>query len=58
MFIKVYIESINRWGEVTSRAKIAEFMNMNWAHDFIKGTAEKMDGGFRIIADNKELKIF
>lgn len=58
MFIKVYIESINRWGEVTSRAKIAEFMNMNWAHVFLKRQAEKMDDGFRIVADHKELKIF
>lgn len=34
--VKVFFEHINYKGDVTSSVQIAEFLNMNWAKEFIR----------------------
>lgn len=34
--VKVYMDFINYWGEVTNSTLLAEFLNMGWAKIFIE----------------------
>lgn len=42
--VRVYLEFINGWGEVTERTLIAEFRNIDWARRFVEETKASFEG--------------
>lgn len=54
MKVKIYMEFVNAWGNVTGRTLIAQFRNIEWAKVFIEEAKKSEDETTRIVVEEKD----
>ena len=54
MEVRVYLDFVNAWGDITDSTEIARFQNMRWAEKFIEEAKKEEDKITRIRVECKQ----
>lgn len=54
MEVRVYLDFVNAWGDITDSTEIASFRNMRWAEKFIEEAKKEEDKITRIRVECKQ----